>query len=96
MDLEQKTDDELKHLIAEAQGILKVRDEKRRKDIEKQIRELAQSAGLSVEIKRHEKAKDSRYRNPANPSQTWNGIGKRPQWIKDALAAGKALEDMAG
>lgn len=24
---------------------------------------------------------------------TWGGMGKRPQWIRDALEAGKALED---
>lgn len=25
---------------------------------------------------------------------TWSGIGKRPQWFRDALAAGKKLEDL--
>lgn len=26
---------------------------------------------------------------------TWVGIGKRPQWLRDALAAGKTLQDFA-
>ncbi len=26
---------------------------------------------------------------------TWGGMGKRPQWLRDALAAGKKLEDFA-
>ena len=26
---------------------------------------------------------------------TWVGMGKRPQWLRDALAAGKALQDFA-
>ncbi|CAD5370301.1 Endonuclease [Rubrivivax sp. A210] len=26
---------------------------------------------------------------------TWGGIGKRPQWLRDALAAGKTLADFA-
>jgi len=26
---------------------------------------------------------------------TWGGIGKRPQWLRDALAAGKTLDDFA-
>jgi len=26
---------------------------------------------------------------------TWGGIGKRPQWLRDALAAGKTLQDFA-
>lgn len=25
---------------------------------------------------------------------TWSGIGKRPQWFRDALAAGKKLEEL--
>lgn len=26
---------------------------------------------------------------------TWGGLGKRPQWLRDALAAGKQLQDFA-
>jgi DNA-binding protein H-NS len=26
---------------------------------------------------------------------TWGGLGKRPQWLRDALVAGKKLEDFA-
>ncbi|RZJ13267.1 MAG: H-NS histone family protein [Rubrivivax sp.] len=26
--------------------------------------------------------------------RTWSGVGKRPNWFKDALAAGKQAEDM--
>jgi len=26
--------------------------------------------------------------------RTWTGVGKRPTWFKDALAAGKAAEDL--
>lgn len=29
-----------------------------------------------------------KYRNPANPLQTWAGRGKRPKWFTDALAEG--------
>ena len=27
--------------------------------------------------------------------RTWGGIGKRPQWLRDALAAGRTLQDFA-
>lgn len=37
----------------------------------------------------------ARYANPADPTQTWGGRGRRPAWIKEALAAGKDLEDLA-
>jgi DNA-binding protein H-NS len=34
-----------------------------------------------------------KYRNPANPSQTWTGKGRRPQWIIDGEAAGRPMKD---
>lgn len=36
-----------------------------------------------------------KYANPADPSQTWTGRGRRPAWIIAALDAGKNLDDMA-
>ena len=32
-----------------------------------------------------------KYRNDSGG--TWGGLGKRPQWLRDALAAGKTLDD---
>ncbi|AXC48849.1 H-NS histone family protein [Paracoccus suum] len=40
-------------------------------------------------------AGDARYANPDDASQTWSGRGRRPQWVKNSLEAGKALEDLA-
>lgn len=36
-----------------------------------------------------------KYRNPANPLETWAGRGKRPRWLAAELDAGKKLEDFA-
>jgi DNA-binding protein H-NS len=36
-----------------------------------------------------------KYRNPANPEQTWSGRGKRPRWFNEALKAGKKEKDLA-
>jgi DNA-binding protein H-NS len=33
-----------------------------------------------------------KYRNPANPNETWTGRGRPPRWLAAELAAGKALE----
>lgn len=33
------------------------------------------------------------YRDPKNAKNTYGGRGPRPKWLKDALAAGKTLED---
>jgi len=36
-----------------------------------------------------------KYANPADPSQTWTGRGRKPGWVIEALAAGRPLEDLA-
>ena len=33
-----------------------------------------------------------KYRNPANPSETWAGRGLKPRWLAAALKSGKKLE----
>src|SRR5579871_6901710 len=34
-----------------------------------------------------------KYRNPAVPSETWSGRGKRPRWLVSALKSGRSIED---
>ena len=34
-----------------------------------------------------------KYRNPADPSQTWAGRGQQPKWLASQLGGGKRLED---
>ena len=34
-----------------------------------------------------------KYRNPADPSQTWTGKGRRPKWILEAEEAGRPVSD---
>lgn len=38
-------------------------------------------------------ARAAKYRD--DQGRSWVGVGKRPQWLRDALAAGKKLEDFA-
>lgn len=34
-----------------------------------------------------------KYRNPANPKETWTGRGKHPRWMAALIAKGKKAED---
>ena len=34
-----------------------------------------------------------RYRNPANPKETWTGRGKHPRWMAALIAKGKKADD---
>jgi DNA-binding protein H-NS len=34
-----------------------------------------------------------KYRNPADPSETWTGRGKQPRWLTAQLKSGKQIDD---
>ena len=34
-----------------------------------------------------------KYRNPAEPSETWAGRGKKPRWLSAQLVLGKQIDD---
>jgi DNA-binding protein H-NS len=36
-----------------------------------------------------------KYRNPANPAETWAGRGLKPRWLAAALKSGKKLENFS-
>ena len=36
-----------------------------------------------------------KYRNPANPAETWAGRGLKPRWLAAALKSGEKLEDFS-
>ncbi len=35
----------------------------------------------------------AKYQHPENPAKTWSGRGRQPDWIKEAVAKGQAMED---
>ena len=37
---------------------------------------------------------EAKYRHPENPSLTWSGRGRKPQWFNDWLGAGKSADDL--
>ena len=34
-----------------------------------------------------------KYRNPANPSETWAGRGKKPRWLTAQINSGRQIDD---
>lgn len=53
---------------------------------------LAELTGLQTGRKRS--AAVAKYANPANPSETWTGRGRKPRWFDAALKAGKSADDL--
>jgi DNA-binding protein H-NS len=68
-------------------------------ELEKQ---LVQIKGLSAPTTRGRRTSSlkgmkaaAKYRNSANPKETWAGRGMKPRWLTAALKAGKKLESFA-
>ena len=59
------------------------------------LNELTGGAVKSKAPKKPTQKAAPKYANPADPSQTWTGRGRRPAWVISALEAGKSLDDMA-
>jgi DNA-binding protein H-NS len=95
-DFHNKTPEELQKIIAAAQAQLEVAQRNKHKQVIAQIKELAASIGVTVEINEDVK-KISRkvapmvppkYRNPNNFSETWTGRGLPPKWLKTLIDSG--------
>lgn len=102
VDLSKLSIEELENLVRDAQAEIVSRKEAEKQRVLDQIRELAASIGMTPEALLKQQAGgrggakvEAKYRHPDDPSQTWSGRGKRPQWVNDALAAGTSLEDLA-
>jgi DNA-binding protein H-NS len=64
--------------------------------LEKRLRELQPKAVSSGSYPRERRPYPQvlpKYRNPADPAQTWTGRGKQPRWVTAQLKSGKKLDD---
>ena len=103
VDIKSLNHNQLNELISKAQ----LRQDEMRKEkvvkLREKVHNLIKAEGYTFEdvFGSVRKAKRSggkvapKYRNPANPAQTWSGRGKRPHWFNDALKAGKKEKDLA-
>lgn len=101
IDLAGLSPQQLDELIAKAGEAKRNLHKQRISDVRKKILQLAKDEGYTIEElfgtgKRGgvKSASGAKYANPADPSQTWTGRGKRPGWFKSALASGTAADSM--
>jgi DNA-binding protein H-NS len=101
IDLENMSLDDLKKLSRDVEKAIASFEERKRKEARKAMEKVARDFGLSVEEVIGVQKSPSRssksaakYRNPANPSDTWSGRGRQPGWYKDAIAKGKSPDSM--
>ncbi|MCK9619879.1 MAG: H-NS histone family protein [Methylobacter sp.] len=86
---------ELQAVIENAEKALKNKQANKRKEVIAQIKELAASIDVSVEIHEPEKASTRKgskvaikYRHPDDLNKTWTGRGVAPKWMQELLSAG--------
>lgn len=105
LDLSLYSIEELKTLVDKARREITLKERHRLQEVRDQVEQLASGLNMSLEevmgykpqsrTTGRIKARVIRFRNPANPAQTWTGHGKRPRWLVQALEQGARLEDFA-
>ncbi len=109
VDLKTMTRKELAKLQKDVEKALKTAEERERRDALKAAEKAVAEFGFKLDdlapapkpkaprkarkVKPKTKAK-AKYRNPANPEQTWSGRGRKPFWINEALLAGADITDL--
>jgi DNA-binding protein H-NS len=101
VDVNKMSKDELKALIKSAEKALQSLETRRLAEAKKAAESAAKEYGFSLDelLGSGPKAKKGskgtpKYRNPADPDQTWTGKGRKPNWVNDALSAGQNMEDL--
>lgn len=97
--LTELSEQELADLIANAAKQLEHKRGSKKREVVNQIRELAASIGVQVEITdsapRSSRAGSKvaiKYRDPANPKNAWTGRGMKPRWLKNYLDSGREID----
>jgi DNA-binding protein H-NS len=107
-DLSKMNRKQLQRLIADAQKALKAIETREKREAKKAAEKAAAKFGFklseviatgpartpSAKPQTRKKAQP-KYANPADKSQTWTGMGRKPKWFIEAIEAGtdpKTLE----
>jgi DNA-binding protein H-NS len=96
--LASMTLDALMALRDNVDRIVSTRAEAERTTIERQLARLAGFVGGSGPRRKSAlkgRKVAAKYRNPANPSETWAGRGARPLWLQAQLKKGRNIEAFA-
>ena len=89
--------DELWSLRAQLRSVLAGKISAEKAQLDQRLRQLRLGAGSRHTKMRHAPRSYPqvfpKYRNPAEPSETWAGRGKKPRWLTAQLKSGKRIDD---
>jgi DNA-binding protein H-NS len=103
IDLNNLSIPELEDLAKAIASELEKRQSESKRIVLNQIKELAQSIGMTIDDvvgigkkkrRRGAPLTSKVYVNPENPKETWFGRGRRPNWARDILNRGEALKTL--
>jgi DNA-binding protein H-NS len=101
-ELEKMSKEELADARKAIDAAIKNYEERRRREVQAKLETIAKENGFSLADFSAGKGRVGRasggvpkYVHPENPSLTWTGRGRQPDWFKKALEDGKSREDMA-
>ncbi len=89
--------DELWALHQRVVSILASRLETQKREVEDRLRRLRADVApnpVKEPPRRRYPAVLPKFRNPAEPHQTWSGRGKRPHWVTELVNAGISIQDL--
>src|SRR4051794_27419540 len=94
-EIKSMSTDELWALHEEIASLLtrKIADEKAKLDVRLRQLGAARPTNEVAHARRPYPKVFPKYRNPANPLETWAGRGKQPRWLKVHLQSGKNVDD---
>jgi DNA-binding protein H-NS len=103
IDLESLSRDKLIMLRKSIDKALETHDARVKAGARAKVEAIARELGFSLAelFEAKVKGKSARgslvvkFRHPEDPSLTWSGRGRRPQWYNDAVAGGLTPESMA-
>ena len=101
MDLNALSLKELKDLQSQIARAIASYEDRKKKEAVAELEDRARQMGftlselLGTQPSRKRAPAAAKYANPANPSDTWSGRGRKPRWFEAALAEGRSPEDLA-
>lgn len=100
VDLSTLTHKELENLLEDVKVAIKSAYERDRVEARKAAEKAAAEFGFSLDevsssAKKNKSVKSAaKYANPSDPSQTWTGKGRQPNWFRDLVANGADPETL--
>jgi DNA-binding protein H-NS len=85
--------DKLWAIRSEIDSILTSKIAAEKAKLEKRLWQLHSNDVTTRRVRRPYPQVLPKYRNPAEPAETWAGRGRQPRWVTEQLSSGKRLDD---